>query len=1060
MLEYLIRRGHLLAIGVAIVSMFGLLAAFRVPVQMIPDLDVRIITVQTNWPGATPQDIEKEILIEQEDYLRNVPNLQSMKANAQTGTAEIELEFPFGTDINDALLRVSNALSQVPSYPENVDEPRLFATSFSQNAFMFFSVTPLEGNPAGVDMDMMQDYIDDNVRTRMERVNGVEQVEIRGSAERQIQIQVDPDRLAARNISLGAVRSAIRDRNRDITGGDIDSGKRRYLLRTVGRMAEVEELGGIVLQRRGDSVVYLRDVADIRLDHSEKRFEVYFNERPNIFLTVRRETGSNVIAIKEGLLEVLPAINEEVLNPAGMRMKLIADDARYVQESVASVWRNLILGAVLAAVVMFLFLRSLPATLVGVIGIPICTIAAFLGLLLTGRTINVISLAGVAFAIGMTLDNSIVVLENIERERRRMTDRLGAALAGVKRVWPAVFASTMTTILVFAPVLFIEEEAGQLYSDISIAIASAIFASMLVAITVVPAATNWLPNSAIRSEEDGRAPRWERFFLGRVGWILATRGHRLGVIGITVIVMLAVMFFLTPPAEYLPEGEEPKTFSNMVPPPGYNLSEMSRIGAEVREALLPSLQGDPARFESGELDVPPMQYINMMMSSNMLRIISEPVDPGHIEELMDAYNAEFREFPGMRAFSNRGSIITSNDGGTRSVTLDISGPSLSEIYEVTRKAYERAREIFDDPQVRSEPSTLSLGQPLLRVMPRHERIAELGLTTDDVGFAVSALGDGAYVDEFFLSDNKVDIFLYDQGGPVTSIDALRQRPLYTERGGILPLNNLVEIDETVDSDSIRRLNGRRTVTLYIIPPRSVALETGIARVKSELIERMRENGDIPSGVSIEITGAGDQLQATREALSVNYIIAILLSYLLLVAIFTHWGYPLLILAAIPLGVAGGIAGLAALNLVGGWLPTLGLPAISQPFDMITMLGFLILMGTVVNNPILIVDQARYNRQQAGMPVAQAVEDAVAYRLRPILMTTITTSFGLAPLVFLPGAGTELYRGVGTIVLFGLLFTMVITLTFLPALLVSVLQWGEKFRGQPDAVSEANATGRA
>ncbi|MES1944214.1 cation/multidrug efflux pump [Salinisphaera sp. PC39] len=1039
--DALVRRGTLLTVVVLIVCVLGVVAAFRVPVQMIPDLEVRTITVQTSWPGATPQDVEKEILIEQEEYLRNVPNLQRMISVARTGEAEIELEFPFGIDVNEALIRTNNALTQVPDYPENVDEPRLFATSFSQNAFMYYRVTPLPGNPAGVDMDMMRDFVDDNVRTRMERVANIAQVELRGGAERQIQIRIDPRRLAARGLSPTEVRDAVRARNRDISGGDIDSGKRRYLLRTVGRAQDAADLADLVLARRGDAVTRLRDVAEVRLDHAEIRSEAYVDGVPNITLAVRRETGSNVIAIKHAMAEEVAALNERVLAPAGLEIGLISDDVRYVQDSLGNVWRNLILGALLATAVMFLFLRSVPATLVGVIGIPVCTIAAFLGLLLTGRTINVISLAGVAFAIGMTLDNTIVVLENIERERRRGLDRFQAAVAGVRRVWPAVLASTLTTVLVFTPVLFIQEEAGQLYSDISIAISSAILASMLVAITVVPAAASRLPFRRIGGG-DG-TPRWQTRVLAGVDGLIASPRRRYLCLGGTVAGMAAVLVLLTPPAEYLPEGEEAKVFASMTPPPGYNLTTMSEIATELHARFLPHVQADPGPFRRGETDIPPLRYVNMRVSPDGIRIISEPVAPDDMEAMMRAYTEAFESYPGMRAFAARGSIISSNDGGTRSVNLDISGPSLAEIYAVADEAYRRADAAFERPQIRADPATLSLSQPLLEIRPRQARIAELGLDTEDVGFAVSALADGAYVDEFLLANDKVDIYLYDRAGPPADIDALRDLPVHTPAGGVLPVSALADVTETVDTDVIRRLDGRRTVTLNIIPPRSVALETGVATVEREVLGAMRDAGAIPASVTVDISGASDQLQATREALSSNYVVAILISYLLLVAIFTHWGYPLLILTAVPLGIAGGIAGLWLLNVAGGWLPLIGIEAIRQPFDMITMLGFLILVGTVVNNPILIVDQTRHNLREMGMAPREAVRAAVESRLRPILMSTITTAFGLAPLVLLPGAGTELYRGVGAIVLFGLLFTMVIAVTFLPALLMTLLSWHQR-----------------
>jgi multidrug efflux pump subunit AcrB len=264
-------------------------------------------------------------------------------------------------------------------------------------------------------------------------------------------------------------------------------------------------------------------------------------------------------------------------------------------------------------------------------------------------------------------------------------------------------------------------------------------------------------------------------------------------------------------------------------------------------------------------------------------------------------------------------------------------------------------------------------------------------------------------------------------------------PVHTPQGAIVPLSAVADIKETVDTSTIRRIDGKRTVTLNIIPPDSIALETGVEMVRNQLVAPMRRSGEVPFDVSMTISGASDQLDATRSALAGNYIVAIIIIYLLLVAIFTHWGYPLLIMTTIPLGVAGGLVGLALMNWVGTILPQFGLAPLIQPFDLITLLGFLILMGTVVNNPILIVDRALYNLWEVGLDAKQAVMEAVSSRLRPIAMSTVTTICGLAPLVFIPGAGTELYRGVGAIVLFGILGTAIITLTFLPALSITVFR---------------------
>ncbi|WP_041522330.1 efflux RND transporter permease subunit [Gilvimarinus agarilyticus] len=1035
MFEGIVRHGILVTVTVLIISVLGILAALRIPVQMIPDLEVRTISVRTQWPGATPQDVEKEILIEQEEYLRNIPYLEEITSSASLGQASIELEFPFGVDITETLIRVNNALTQVPSYPVNVDEPQVYATSFSANSFMYFRISPLDGNPRGLDMDMMRDYIEDNVRPRMSSVPGVSEISVGGGAKRQVQIRLNPDTLAQRQLTLADVRTAISLRNRDISGGEVTSGKRRYLLRTLGRFDSVQELEALIVKRDGDSVTRLADVAEVRFDHFKIRDKSFVNTKPVISLSVRRESGSNVLAIKEAMMAEVESINRELLEPEGMILERTADDVVYVNDSIINVWKNLVLGALLATVIMYAFLRSFRATALGVVGIPICTIAAFIGLLAAGRTINVISLAGVAFAIGMTLDNSIVVLESIELERQRGLKRMQAAVEGVKKVWPAVLASTLTTIMVFLPVVFIAEEAGQLYSDIAIAISASIFVSMLVAITVIPTAS-----ARLSLHSKNHDTRWRRVLTDKLSWLFATSGRRISCLLLTVLASGAIVLFLTPPAEYLPEGEEAKTFASMNAPPGYNLETMEQIALEVQDYFMPFVDDEPEAFARGETEVPAMKYVNLGVSASGMRIISETKDPGQIEPLMDALVEKYESYPGMRAFAARGSIISSNDGGTRSVNLEISSPNLADAYQVARDALARAEEIFDGPRIQTQPSSLSLSQPMLQIRPRWERAAELGMSAEDIGFAVAALTDGAFVSEYFQGDDKIDMYLYSNRGPGVELETLSQLSVYTPSGGTLPLTELAEIEETVDTNVLRRVDGRRTVTLNIIPPRSVALETGVARVREELVGWLKETGRVPAGVSLNIAGAADQLDATRESLSSNYLVSLVVVYLLMVAIFSHWGYPLLIMTVIPLGIAGGIAGLAVMNGLGALLQALGLGGFQQSFDMISMLGFLILMGTVVNNPILIVHRAIENVERSGMECVDAVREAVQSRLRPIAISSVTTIFGLAPLVFLPGAGSELYRGVGVIVMAGIVGATMVTLTTLPSATVMVLRW--------------------
>lgn len=1035
MIEATVKRGILVTVVVLITCILGVVASIKIPVQMIPDLEVRTITVQTGWPGATPQDVEKEILIEQERYLRSLPNLKRMISSADMGSARIELEFPFGVDVNEALIRVSNALSQVPAYPENVDQPRLFSSSFSSNAFMHFRLLPLPGNPMQLDIDMLLDFADDYIRPRMESVPGISQVDVRGGAARQIQIKVDAAQLAQRGIALSQVRDAIRARNSDASAGDLESGESRFLLRVVGRFEQLSDLENLIIDRSENSTLLLKDIAEITLDHYETRSVSYANGQRSLSLSVRRESGSNVIAIKAALLPLVDELNESLLIRNGLNLQLASDDVQYVSNSLENVWFNLGLGAILATLVMYFFLRSGRSTLIGVLGIPVCTIAAFLALLAFGRTINVISLAGVAFAIGMTVDNTIVVLESIMQFRKKGLSRYQAAVEGVKEVWPAVLASTSTTVLVFAPILFIVQEAGQLYSDIAIAISGAIVASMLVAIFVIPVAManmgkeQYMPGKSLQL-----GGRWMRI----VDAFTTTKQRaRLLALGFLTVI-LGAAYVLMPPAEYLPEGEEPKAFSSMFAPPSYNLSEMEAIGADLREYFKQYLHAEPDAYEAGETDMPPLAYYSMRISIGRIWFLSAPVNPDHIHAMMDAITKKFRSYENMRAFSSRGSIISSNDGGTRAVAVDLAGSQITDLYSAAEAVYAEAEKVFDNPQINSDPSSLTLNQPLVEIRPRWQRLAELGISNREFGYAVAAMSDGAYVDEFILNDDKVDIFMFSGAGNQQTIEALAAAPMSLPQGGVIPLNAVADLVQSKNSDSVRRVDGQRTVSVYIIPPREVALETAEAKVRHELLPTLWQQGKIAQGVNVSISGAADQLESTKAALSSNFLVAIILCYLLLVAIFTHWRYPLFILATVPLGMAGGLLGLVAVNGVSSVLGAMGMAGAHQPFDMITMLGFLILLGTVVNNPILIVDQTR-RFLDLGEGVQDAVRQAVQKRLKPILMSTATTIFGLAPLVLIPGEGTELYRGVGVIVMCGIFVSTLLSLTFLPALLMALLK---------------------
>jgi multidrug efflux pump subunit AcrB len=1050
MLRLALDKPTIVAAGMLILCIFGLSAVFRVPIQMIPDLDPRIVNVTTIWPGATPRDIEQEILVEQEEFLRGINGLVRMDSKASFGQASVELEFPFGMDINDALIRVNNALSQMSNYPENVDQPRISTSSASESSFAYFRIIAVPGSAEKRPIADELDWVEDNVKRLLERVPGVASVAVYGAPRRQVNIYLDPARLAARGLTLMQVRQALRARNRDVSGGDLDFGKRRYMIRTIGRFESIEDLNTLILTEREGAFIRLQDVGYAELGKTEQRFLSYSGGEPALSMRINKQSGSNVVAVLDGVMATIEELNKGVARERGLHIQLSSEDVRYIKNSVRTVLTNLLIGATLATLVLLLFLRSIPATLIGALGIPVCTLAAFLGLSLTGRTINVISLAGVAFAIGMTLDNSIVALENISRHIAQGKQRYAATLDGISEVWPAILASTLTTVLVFLPIALLEDEAGQLYGDIAIAISASIVMSMLVAIGLVPAACHRFLTEAPRDQTYGgsgnKLLELTQMLAARLlalsQRLQSNRRNQAVTLGVTLLLTVAVFRFLTPATSYLPEGEESKIFAFMFAPAGYNLATMQQIFEETDPPISAQINATTEAFEQGKTDFPPIVSHVSFVNPDRIMYVTEPTDPDHTEALKRSLDEHFDSVPGMQGFTSRGSIFSDNRGGTRSINVEISGRNLDQLFAVALQMLNRADDLFEGAQIRSDPPapTLNMSQPMAYVRPDWDRAAELQVSQSELGYTLWAYSDGAFADEFFLDDDKLDIYLFSTEGTVNQPADLEQVMLHTASGSLVPLAALARVEERVGAASIPRVNGLRTVTLRIIPPPAMALETGAATVRRDLLDAMRDSGEIPDGISTQVTGATSKLEQTRTALAGNFALAILIAYLLMVAVFSHWGYPLLIMTTVPIGIGGGIVGLWLLNQVGALLPLLNREPLNQPLDVITMLGFLILIGTVVNNPILLVDRTIANIKQRQMNAALAIEEATRVRLRPVLMSTITTICGLSPLVFLPGAGAELYRGIGAIVLSGLLLSSLVTLLILPTLLRTVLDF--------------------
>ncbi len=989
------------SVGVILALIFGLLALARLPVQLTPEVERPEISITTAWPGAAPEEVEAEIVEPQEDALRGVPGVTELLAQAKFGSASITLTFAVGTDMRRALLEVMSRLNRVPRYPADAEEPVVSTASDRSQPIAWFIIKPAPGNDRPV--ASYQQFIEDTVQTRFERVPGVARSEVRGGREEEIRITFDPYRAAALDLQLPEILAhAAGAENR--SAGDHDVGKRSYTLRFAGQYG-LDDMADMVLAWRDGRPVRLGDVATVERVLAERESFVIQNGGPAMAVNAYRETGVNVLRVMDGLQAAAEELAAGPLKRAGLTLTQVYDETRYIHRAIDLLTGNLLLGIVLAIGVLWWFLRRARATLIVALTIPVCLVTSFLFLELTGRTLNVISLAGLAFAVGMVLDAAIIVLENVVRLRERGDDPDAAALLGTSQVWGALLASTATTVAIFLPVVFMREEAGQLFADLALTLAVAIGLSLLVAVTVVPAAARaWLAGISL---DDPHRRAWDRLTDVLMA-LTATRARRLAWILVLTGASVGLTLALAPKADYLPQGNRNLVFAFILPPPGQNLDTLEKeMGQVVARRMAPYL--------AGEREPKVHDYFFVAFAGGAFMGVRAE-DPARTEELVPLVNRLINGFPGTLAFAKRSSLF-GRFGAGRSIDLDLQGGDLEALMAAGRAGFGLVRQALPGASVRPFPE-LALSAPELRLIPREDRLAEAGWDRTTLGRVFAAFGDGVQVGDWFDGTRRLDVRL--QAAPWAYPEDLAALPLATPGAGVVPLGHLAELVRTAGPKEIRRIDRRRTVTLQVTPPERLSLEGALETLKTQVGPKLAAL--LPEDGDIRYAGSADELARALSAMGGNFLLALAILYLLMSALFRSYRDSLLVLFTVPLATVGGVLALRLLNLF-----------TFQPMDLLTMIGFIILLGLVVNNAILLVHQTRAG-ERAGLDRERAVREAVRLRLRPILMSTLTSLFGMLPLALVPGAGSELYRGMAAVIVGGMALSTLFTLILLPSLL--------------------------
>ena len=1036
LIKFSIKNPVTIVVSVLIVVMFGLLSLDKLPYQLTPSVSKPEIRITTVWGGATPYEIEREIIEEQEDAIKSLNNLVEYESSSKDNMGEITLTFKLGTDLRAALQDVSNKLNEVSDYPIDAEEPIIETATAAPVIWMMLQTT--EDNLRHI--DEYKTYFDDEIKPAIRRVDGVAGSMGGGGREQEMQISVDVHKLASYNLTMKQVIATLQGENIDVAAGVLNLGRRAYRIRTVNKFASIKDIEDILLVSNREQRVTVGDVADVNFGYQTASSVAMFFGKDGIFLGVQPNSEANIVRLTNDVEKVVNELNEKVLSKKGLVIKWLYDQRPYIVGSVDLVQQNIIIGGTLAIFILILFLRSVSPTAVVGIAIPISVIGTFIILDITGSSLNTISLAGISFAVGMLVDAAIVVLENIDRHRKNGESIAQAAYKGASEVWGALIASALTTMAVFLPIVFLEDEAGQLFKDIAIAVTSAVSFSLFVSIAVIPML--WKKFASISKAEPRGESGLTKFgnslvdmFMSVVNWSLKSIATKLATISTLAILSVSIIYFMFPKMDYLPQGNKNLIFNILIPPPGLSYEERYDMGAYLMKKIEPHINKDVD-------GVPGLNRAFYVSFGDFVLFGGTSMHEDRAKELIPMFAPIVNSLPSTFGITIQSGVFEDGVGEGNTVDIDISGEKIEDITNIGMQLFMATNGAIKGGQVRPVPS-IELLYPEVRIKPNQDALMSLGMSSFDLGVIADVLMSGRQIGDFEQDGKKkIDLVLKAKDEQIRTPEDILNAQVALPNGSLVPMSSLASSDSTIGISEIRHLAGKRTITLQVTPPSNMTIEETMG-ILNGVLKKMKDEGKINKDIEIGISGTADKLSQTIEMLSMNFILALVIIYLLMAALFGNFLYPIVIMFTVPLATAGGFLGLKLTNMF----------VAPQPLDVLTMLGFIILVGIVVNNAILIVHQSLNLIRNEGMEHKKAVLEATRSRIRPIYMSSLTSIFGMLPLVLIPGPGSEFYRGLGSVITGGLALSTFFTIFVTPALLMFFITLENRVKRKKDEEEE-------
>jgi multidrug efflux pump len=998
--EISIRRPVLATVMSLVIVLFGVLSWLRLPVREYPDIDPPVVSINTLYRGASPSVVETEITDVLEEQLATIEGIRTITSSSREQGSTITVEFELNRDVDVAANDVRDRVSRVrAALPAEADDP--IVAKVDTNAQPIFWVSLSSDRHSQLELSELADVV---LTDRIQRLPGVANVFIGAERRYAMRVWLDPQRMAAYGLTTADVERAIRAGNAEIPGGRVEGEEREFSVRTRGDLATPEEFAAIIVAQSGGRIVRLGEVADVEVGPEDERSVARFNGHPSIGLGIVKQSQASTLEVARAVREALPALREELA--PGMELNAAYDSSVFIQNSIEQVRQTVLIAMALVFVVVLAFLKSFRATLVPAVAMPISLIGSFAILYFLGFTINILTLLALVLAVGLVVDDAIVMLENIYRHMEMGKSRRRAAFDGAKEIGFAIIATSLALVAVFIPVAFLQGNVGRLFVEFAIAIAFAVAVSSFVALTLSPMLCSRFLRPLHGGSQSWASRSFDRFFDWLEGSYASTleKVVRLPVVIVGVVVLLVVaagFLFTRLPSELVPTEDRSVAFGVVIAPEGATLEYTDRYVRQLEQILLNTPEhealfaaiglgfGGPGRVTNG--------FIVYRIKDPSQRDRSQ-------QEIVQSLFPKTFSIPGVLAF-----LVNPPSLGGRfnssPVEYVLQADSYDELGQAVGALMGKASQLG---YLVNLDSDLRLNKPQLEITIDRERAAELGVSVTDVGGALETLLGGRVVTDFKRGSKQYDVLLQVRPTRRSTPDVIPEVYVRGD-GGLVQLANVVSVKETVAPKELNHYNRIRSATITANLAPGVSLGQAL-----DDLDRIRTE-DLPAGIRREFAGQSREFKESSRALYVLFVLALVFIYLVLAAQFESFVHPLTILFSVPLAVVGALASLA---LTG------------QTLNIYSQIGLIMLIGLVTKNSILIVEFSNQLRAR-GRSTRDAVIEAGRIRLRPILMTSFSTIFGVLPIALGLGAGGEARAPLGIAVVGGMFFSTFLTLLIVP-----------------------------